>query len=297
VTAEPPSLSVVVSTYDWPQALDLALRGLAGQKDVGVEVVVADDGSGSDTADVVERWQPAFDGRLAHVRQEDEGFRLARVRNLGALAATGRVLAFMDGDCIPRPGFARAVLAASRPGWYLGGKRVHLSEGLTRRVLAGEVEPWRWSLPSVLLRTAGRASGLAGLTRADRRRPGRDELPDFVPDKEGWGFFFALSGTDFERANGYDARYVGWGGEDVDLALRLGRLGLRGSWAGPASTLFHLWHADRTPGGPRPNAQLLAETRASDRTEAVSGLRELEAQESANSTTGSGSAPFASGRS
>jgi glycosyltransferase involved in cell wall biosynthesis len=297
VTTAEPSLSVVVSTYDWPEALDLALRGLAAQDGAAPQVVVADDGSGPETAEVVERWTPAFGGRLAQVRQENEGFRLARVRNLGALAASGRMLAFMDGDCIPRPGFVRAVLDAWRPGWYLGGKRVHLSERLTRRVLGGELEMWRWSVPSIVLRTAGRARGLAGLTPADRRRPGRDELPDFVPDKEGWGFFFAVSRSDFERANGYDARYVGWGGEDVDLALRLGRLGLRGSWAGPASTLFHLWHADRTPEGSRPNAALVEEARASDRVEAVSGLRELKAQESANSTTGSGSAPLASGRS
>ena len=43
------SVSVVVSTYEWPEALDAVLRGLASQSDDGFEVVVADDGSGAVT--------------------------------------------------------------------------------------------------------------------------------------------------------------------------------------------------------------------------------------------------------
>ena len=76
--------------------------------------------------------------------------------------------------------------------------------------------------------------------------------------------------------NGYDARFAGWGGEDVDMAVRLRRAGLRCGWAGPQSTLLHLWHETRKP-PVRPNDALLAETEASDRVEAVDGLRELAA--------------------
>ena len=241
--------------------------------------------------DVVERWQRELGGRLSHVWQPDEGFRLARVRNLGALASSGRTVAFMDGDCVPRRGFVRAVLASSQSGWFLAGKRVLLSESLTSRVLDQGPPVQRWSAPTFLLRARGQASGLEGLTPRDRRRPGRDALPDFVPDSEAWGFFLAMRREDFERANGYDARFVGWGAEDVDLATRLRGLGLRSGWAGPGSTLIHLWHADRTDRA-RPNSPLLRETVASGRVEAVVGLRELAAesasQESANSTTGSG---------
>jgi hypothetical protein len=204
------------------------------------------------------------------------------------------VVAFMDGDCVPRRGFVRAVLAGSRPGWFLGGKRVLLSESLTARVLGEGLPVQHWSALAFFLRARGEASGLDGLTPRDRRRPGRDGLPEFVPDKEAWGFFLALRRDDFERVNGYDARFVGWGTEDVDLATRLRRLGLRSGWAGPASTLIHLWHTDRTD-RTRPNLPLLRDTIASGRVEAVVGLREIAAQESANSTTGSGAAPFSSG--
>ena len=93
-----PSLSVVVSTYEWPEALDAVLRGFADQADDAFELVVADDGSGAATAEVVDGWTRAFGDRLVHAWQEDAGFRLARVRNLGALATRGDYVVFVDGE-------------------------------------------------------------------------------------------------------------------------------------------------------------------------------------------------------
>ena len=82
---------------------------------------------------------------------------------------------------------------------------------------------------------------------------------------------------DFERVNGFDARYEGWGHEDVDLAVRLGHAGLRCGWPGPRATMLHLWHPERTHAA-GVNAGLLGETRDSGRIEAVEGLRELAAE-------------------
>jgi glycosyltransferase involved in cell wall biosynthesis len=266
------TLSVVVATYEWPQALNAVLRGLADQSDPDFEVVVADDGSGSDTAALVEAWQEHL--RVAHVRQEDEGYRLARVRNLGALEATGDHLVFLDGDVVPRRNFVRALREAAVPGWFLAGKRLLLGRGLSERVLRDEVPVQRWSWPHFFLHY-DQARPLRALTPRDRRRPGRDGLPDFVPHADGYGFLLGISRADFARVNGYDARFAGWGGEDVDIALRLRRLGLRCGWAGPQSTLLHLWHETRKEPA-RPNNALLDETEASDRVEALDGLRELE---------------------
>jgi hypothetical protein len=69
-------------------------------------------------------------------------------------------------------------------------------------------------------------------------------------------------------------RFVGWGDQDVDLAVRLGRLGLRCGYAGPRSAMLHLWHPSQMTVS-RPTWLLLEETKASDRIEAVEGVREL----------------------
>jgi len=272
-------VSVVISTYEYPQALDAVLRALAEQSEGGFEVIVADDGSGRETAEVVERWRESFGDRVLHVWQADEGFRVARVLNLGALAASGTHLAFLGGDCVPRTHFARTLRRCAVPGWFAATYRYELSEGLTRSALE---EGWplnRWGLLAYA-RHAGQMTGyVQWLTPRDRRRVGRPAGPDFVPPYDNYGFVF-LARADFERVNGFDLRYEGWGGEDPDLAVRLRRLGLRCGWPGPHATLFHLWHPSRKD-ETRAYLPRLRETQKEDRVEAVVGLRELAAQVSA----------------
>lgn len=268
------TLAVVVATYEWPEALHAVLLGLGDQSDTDFEVVVADDGSGPETAALVEAWQSRLS--LAHIRQEDDGYRLAQVRNIGALSGHADYLVFMDGDVVPRRHFVSALRRAAVPGWFVASKRLLLSQALTERVLADRLPVQRWSFPHWALHY-DQASPLRALTARDRRRPGRDGLPEFVPHADGYGFLLGVSRADFERVNGYDARFAGWGGEDVDMAVRLRRAGLRCGWPGPQGTLLHLWHETRKPPA-RPNDALLRETEASDRIEAVEGLRELEGE-------------------
>jgi glycosyltransferase involved in cell wall biosynthesis len=266
------SLSVVVATYEWPAALDAVLFGLSEQTDVEFDLVVADDGSGPETVAVVDRWRHAFGDRLTHVRQEDEGFRLARVKNLGTRAARGDFLVLVDGDAVPRRGFVAALRASAVPGWFVAGKRLELDRDLSARVLAERLPIHRWPLGRWVVRERAHAAPLSSLTARDRRRPGRTRLPEFVPHGNRYGALLGVWRADFERVNGFDLRYEGWGEEDVDLAVRLRRAGLRCGWPGPQGTLLHLWHEARK--GDRPNAPLLAETESGDRVEAALGLRQ-----------------------
>src|SRR5262245_35276494 len=140
-----PMLSIVVTTYEWPEALDAVLRSLAEQPDDEFEVVVADDGSTPETRGLVEAWQRRFPVHLGYVRQDDVGSRQARSRNLGALRAQGGFLVFIDGDCLARSGFVGAIRRAMLPGWFLTSKRLNLSAQLSESVLARDAPVWRWS--------------------------------------------------------------------------------------------------------------------------------------------------------
>ena len=263
-----------MTTYEWPEALDAVLRGLANQSDPGFDVVVADDGSSAGTAAVVERWRHALGDRLVHVWQPDDGYRLARVRNLGAATARASHLLFIDGDCIPRRHFVRAVRRALIPGWFLAATRVRLNERITRHVLAEGTPIERWSRLELLARARRDLDGWRRVTPRDRRRSWRPHLPDFWPDGNAYGFCVGVARADFEAVNGMDMRFAGWGEEDVDLAVRLGRLGLRCGYAGPQSALLHLWHSSHKEVD-RPTWWLLQETIESDRIQAVEGVREL----------------------
>ena len=278
-------LSLVVTTYDWPEALEVVLRALSEQADGPFEIVVAEDSEDARTAEVVDRHREYAAFRIAHVTQPDLGWRKTRIYNLGALEARGDYLVFLDGDCLPRPGFLRAVRRGSLTGWFLAGKRLHLREELTRRVLDGQETPWRWSTPRLLAALARgdfstpRETAHPGflLPIRGRGRPWQPSASDFSPPYEAYGFFFAMSRRDFERANGFDLRYTGWGGEDEDLAVRLRRMGLRCGWPGPRATLLHLWHAAKKGLMPS-NKPRVEETLASWHVEAPKGLRELECE-------------------
>lgn len=266
-------LGVILSTYEWPEALDAVLRAFSEQSDSDFAIVVADDGSRADTGAVVDAWRASFGGRLQHVWQPDEGFRLARVLNLGALAIDADYLVFLHGESVPGRHFVRAMGSCAVPGWFVAGRRIDLSEELTTRVLSQRVPVHRWGMFD-WLRVRKDAAPLVSLTRRDRRRVGARGVPEFVPVDRTYGYLLGVARRDFERVNGYDMRFEGWGEEDVDIAVRLRRLGLRCGHAGHEATLIHLWHESDAP-LERPNWYLLQETEQSDRVEAIEGLREL----------------------
>ena len=102
----------MVPYFEAQHQLDLVLAGLAAQTHPAsrLEVVVADDGS-STPPDL------GAAGPLTAqlVRQPDRGFRAAAARNLGASAASGDVLVFLDGDTVPEPAYLERL--ARLPGW------------------------------------------------------------------------------------------------------------------------------------------------------------------------------------
>jgi len=279
------SVSIVLPTHGRADALEAVLRALSEQSEARFDVVVAADGPDEHVQATVERMRErAFGDCLRYVEQERDGFRLARVRNLGALACAGDYVVFLDADCIPRKEFVAAIRRTAVPGWFVGLRRVRLSEAFTRRALERPLPLHRWSAAHLLPHAGWRrpdgwrgVEGWRGLVSTNRQRPWRPELPDFVPHYGGWGFGLGVLRADLERVNGWDGRFTDWGHEDEDLALRLRRLGLRSSWPGTKGTVLHLWHPTRR-GDTSRNRSLFEDTETSGRVEAVLGLRELAAE-------------------
>lgn len=266
------SLSVIVTTYQWPEALGAVLEGLGAQEDRDFEVIVADDGSGSPTRELVEEasQRGPLAGRVKHAWQEDDGFRAARCRNLAASMAEGSVLVLLDGDCIPRPDFV-AAHRRCRPGLALRGSRCLLGEAATRDALRDSIALARFD----------------HLQWASWWRRGRvNRLPwfagtpvPFLGRRLSWKSFRTCNASvhrsDFEAIDGFDHAFQGWGYEDSDLAIRLQSAGVVIRGATPAAAVIHLWHdeQDRTLEGE--NRARLEEVRSSDRTLAREGLSSL----------------------
>ena len=118
-------ISVMVTTYNHPRRLVKVLKGLRFQTIHPEEVVVADDGSGPDTAAALDDFcKNRIPFALHHVRHEDRGFRAAAIRNKAILKSTGHYLICLDGDCIPDRHFIGDHKALARAGHFFQGKRV-----------------------------------------------------------------------------------------------------------------------------------------------------------------------------
>ena len=240
-------LSVIVTTYNRPDALNAVLQGFSRQ--VGLaeehwELLVADDGSGSETAEVVQRWQPRFGSRLKHVWHEDNGFRAAAIRNRAAAQAAGDYLIFIDGDCIPFPDFLRRHRDLAEPGKSVAGNRVLLSETYTHALLASDnpIAPTEWS-PMAWFRgwlrsDVNKAAGWLRIPLGSLRDRNANKWTVYRTCNVGvWAH-------DYHTLDGMDEAFSGWGYEDSDFAVRLLRAGVRIKDGRFAVPVLHLWHRE-----------------------------------------------------
>ncbi len=233
-------LAVIVTTYNWPQALKLVLAGYGAQTDTGFALYVADDGSTPDTADVVSAFRAQAPFPVTHVWQPDEGFRAAAVRNRALAQADADYIVFADGDCVPRPGFVASHKVLAERGYFVSGHRALLSPAFTRAALASGAPLFDWSLARWAYHWA----------RGDINKVFRLLV---IPGtwgrtQRGWAGVKTCNlgawRADLERINGFEESYEGWGLEDSDLAIRLLRAGCRRRGARFAAPTIHLWHPE-----------------------------------------------------
>ncbi|MGO4221243.1 glycosyltransferase family 2 protein [Lysobacter sp. TAF61] len=260
----PPRASVVITTYNWPQALELALEALARQDTLPHEVVVADDGSREDTRAMLERVARDFPAPLRHSWIEDRGFRVSLARNRAIAATGGDYVLLLDGDMLPHPMFVGDHLQAAEPGSFVQGMRVLTNEEGRDRLLNREVAQLGFFDRGLTRRRHTlRLPALAALSLRSTRGQSGSAIKTC---NQGWWR------DDLVTLNGFDERYEGWGREDKDLAVRAFHAGLERRSLRFAGLATHLYHPERHEEGASPNDGLLAETRASGRIRSVQGL-------------------------
>ncbi|WP_246149917.1 glycosyltransferase family 2 protein [Arenimonas fontis] len=259
----PMKTSLIVTTYNWPRALGRVLDSIAGQTRLPDEVIVADDGSGPDTAALLKARAARFPTALRHVWQEDQGFRAGRARNLAIAASRGDYLLLIDGDMVLHPDFVADHLAFATPGCFVQGSRVLTGPTTGARLLADpELRPSPW-LPGLdRRRNALRLPWLARRLFARRPRPPRA----IKTCNQGWWR------EDLLRLNGFDERMQGWGREDMELAWRAHHAGIHCRHLRFAALAWHLHHPERHVDGASANDRFLADTRRTGATRCTLGV-------------------------
>lgn len=253
---------LIVTTYNWPEALHLTLASVARQSRPPDEVVVADDGSGPETRAVVERWRAAG-LPVEHVWQEDQGFRLARSRNRAIASTRADYILLVDGDMILHPRFVADHLRCARPDWFIQGARPQLSAATTAQLLRGDGAASIGPLtPGLQRRAYAMRSPL--LSRIFSR------TKDTLGGVQGCNQSFWRSHA--VQVNGYDERFTAWGPEDREFVARLLHLGIHRRYVRHMAIAFHLHHASRAPVAANPFDRLLQETLSARATWTEQGL-------------------------
>lgn len=180
-----PSVSIVIPTRDRPDRLAETVAAVAALEWEGaVELIVVDDGG-------IEPLASTLGGVDAEVLRAG-GDGPAAARNLGAAAASGELLAFLDDDCAPEPGWLRALAAAAGGAVAAGGRAVN----------ALVANPY--SAASQVIDDA-----------VHDHFAGGDGSAEFISSSN-----VLLDRDRFERAGGYDERFPVPGGEDRDFCMR-----------------------------------------------------------------------------
>lgn len=232
-----PTVSVILSTFNSPWHLSLALCGYSLQHVQPIEVVIADDGSDGRTRDVVERWANRLP--VVHVWQEHDGFRKCAILNKAIAATKGDYLIFSDGDCVPEPDFVGAHAAAATPGHFLSGGAIRLPKEATSQVGHDEITDGRVFTPEWLRQK--RVTWRERL-KLKRRTPWQAVLNSLSPTRPTFnGNNSSAWRSDILAINGFDERMV-YGGLDRDLGERLERIGVTGRRIRYLATVIHLDH-------------------------------------------------------
>jgi glycosyltransferase involved in cell wall biosynthesis len=241
----PIDTSILVTTFRRPGHLALVLESIALQLRVprDFEVVVADDGSGDETPEVVAAFAAQADFPVRFTTQPHEGFRLARARNNAARLAAGDYFLFLDGDCILPRGHLTAHRERRRPGLALLGHCARLTEETSRLLVPENLS---------LINLAGLVSATESRSLARRHRRARWHAILRHPTKPRLtGGDFGVWRSDFERINGFDERFIGWGQEDDDLGLRLRSAGVQLESVLDRTCSLHVWHPTDPTATPR----------------------------------------------
>lgn len=223
-----------------PRWLEKVLYGYECQSYRNFEIVIADDGSGDETRQLIDKFNMNSDLDIQHVWHEDDGFQKCRILNKAIVASKYDYLLFSDGDCIPKNDFLEIHAQHAERGFFLSGgyfklpmsisekiEKAHIQSGkafdlswLKQQGLNSSIKNWKLSSSGVL------ESLLNSLTPTNASWNGHNA--------SGWK-------ADMIEINGFNEE-MAYGGEDREFGERLFNLGVKSKQLRYSAICLHLDH-------------------------------------------------------
>ena len=224
--------TLIIATYNWPEALKLVLTSLLKQSTLPEEVIIADDGSTEDTKQLIELYSSKLPSEAQHIWQADNGFQKTSILNKSVSKAKGDYIIQIDGDIVLHKHFIRDHIKLAKQGQFIHGSRTLLSKEVTVKAIVEKNINFSifktgiknrfnsFYLPFISEMISSKNNNLKG-TR---------------------GCNFSFWKRDFIEANGYNEDMKGWGKEDTELSVRLMNNNLQKYKLKCRAVCYHLHH-------------------------------------------------------
>lgn len=255
-----PKISLVISTFNQPPSLVKVLDSLRLQTRQPDEILISDDGSDEPTRELVQKFSKQSPVPVKHIWHQHDGFRRTVILNKSILAASGDYLVFTDGDCVPHPKFVADHAALAEKNFWVQGRRCFVQEKFVPQFDATLIPAFGWMLNGKITGAAKGVRWPFSIVQRDTKQRGII------------GCNMAFWREDLFAVNGFDEDFVGWGGEDSDIGVRLYHLGRQRKFVYGRVITFHLNHPLAPRGQYAASLARLAETIASRKIRCQRGL-------------------------
>ena len=225
-------VSLIITTYNRPEALSLVLKSVVSQSKFPYEVIIADDGSEQQTKKCIDFFKESSDLNLIHSWQEDKGFRVSMSRNKAITKSSGDYIVLIDGDMVLHDKFLEDHSKNAELGFFVQGARVLLNQDKTNKaVLRNKIKFSFFSNGLSNRLNAIHSNFLANLFLKKKK--------DIVGIKAcNLGFYR----KDCIKVNGFNNDIIGWGREDSEFIVRLINSGINRKNIHFNLIQYHLWH-------------------------------------------------------
>lgn len=235
-----PLTSVIITTYNQPEWLRKTLWGFEHQTEKRFEILIADDGSGDETKQVVDEFKSRGLLNIIHVWHPDNGFQKCQILNKAILKTNSDYLIFTDGDCIPRRDFVEVHISNARRGKFLSGGYLKLVKSVSANISYTDIQEGAPFISSWLMKNGQPFTyKFLKLTQNPFIQKILNAITTTRPTWNGHN----VSGwkDDIISVNGYNED-MQYGGLDRELGERLMNYGIKGKQIRYSAICVHLDH-------------------------------------------------------
>ncbi len=239
--AKTPKASLIIACYNQSDYLEKVFESLLKQSFKNFEILIADDGSGIELSEIINKYQNKFEYPIKHIRHEDKGFRKTIIVNNTVKNSNSDYIIFIDGDCILHHHFIKSHLSRKEKKVVLSGRRIMFDKEISAKISLRDIKNSKYEKKSFWWNNC---------KPKDRKRgfymPFLYKLIN-SGKKNYWvfGSNFSIHKEDFISVNGYDQNIIGRGLEDVNLSKRFDLRGYKINRLTYEALQYHLFHESK----------------------------------------------------